>query len=422
MPSWPRRRPGEPVLRKGSGSSNLPPGAMAEFNAHVKILDEERIFEEMKRIGVAKEGQEIMVPKSQFFIVKLEDIPVKDAIILKQESLSLGMECALSWNVVSLKAEKTDALIFGTKKQFKFLSNKMSIQPFNGREISEEIDQCITNFESSSYVWRIRNEAMEIKNTKIMGILNLTPDSFYDGGKYTKREDALKRINEMVDEGADIIDVGAESSRPGSKRIGSQEEIKRLSLILDEVSSYSIPFSIDTYKHDVAEIALKKGFSIVNDIYGFRDEKMLNVVKDFDAGLVLMHMKGDPENMQENPQYNDVISDILRFFRNRAKEIIMKGIEKDQIVIDPGIGFGKNLEHNVTILRDLSSLKSLGYPILVGVSRKSFIGNILNKDVDERLIGSVAAALFSVINGARILRVHDVSETKDAIKIIEALK
>ncbi len=422
MPSWPRRRPGEPVLRKGSGSSNLPPGAMVEFNAHVKILSEERIFEEMKKIGVAKEGQEIMAPKSQCFIIKLEGIPIKDAIILKQEALSLGMECALSWNVVSLKAEKTDALLFGTKKQFKFLSNKMSIQPFNGREISEELDQCITNFESSYYVWRIRNEVMEIKNTKIMGILNLTPDSFYDGGKYTKREEALTRINEMVSEGADIIDVGAESSRPGSKRIDSLEEMRRLSVILDDISSYSIPFSIDTYKPDVAEVALKKGFSIVNDIYGFRDEKMVDVVKEFNAGLVLMHMKGDPENMQENPQYDDVVSELLRFFRTRTKEIIMKGIKRDQITIDPGIGFGKNFEHNVTILRNLSSLKSLGYPILIGVSRKGFIGTILKRDVEERLIGSVAAALFSVINGARILRVHDVRETRDAIKIIEALK
>jgi len=395
---------------------------MADFNAHVKILSEERILDEMKKIGVAKEGQEIMAPKSQFFIIKLEDIPIKDAIILKQEALSLGMECALSWNVVSLKAEKTDALLFGTKKQFKFLSNKMSIQPFNGREIAEEIDQAITNFESSHYVWKLRNDAMEIKNTKIMGILNLTPDSFYDGGRYTKRDDAIRRINEMVDEGADIIDVGAESSRPGSKRIDAREEIERLSIIIDDISSYSVPFSIDTYKAEVAELALKKGFSIVNDIYGLRDERMVNVVKEYSAGVVLMHMKGDPENMQENPQYNDVLSELLKFFRTRTKELILNGIKKDQIVIDPGIGFGKNFDHNITIIRNLQSFKSLGYPILIGLSRKSFIGKILNREVEERLIGSIAAAIFSVMNGARILRVHDVKETRDAIKIIEALK
>jgi dihydropteroate synthase len=395
---------------------------MVKFNAHVKVLSDEGIREEMKRIGVAKEGQEIMENKAKFFILKLENIPIRDAIILKQESLSLGMDCAVSWNVVSLKTEKTDALLFGTKKQFDFLSKKMFVQPFNGREISEEINEAISNFENDHYVWRFRDDSLDLSKVRIMGILNVTPDSFSDGGMYMKRERALEHAKKMVEEGADIIDIGAESTRPGSRPIDSKEEISRLSPVIDDITSLPVPVSVDTYKPDVAEFALEHGAKIINDIYGLGKEGMLDVVKRYNAGIIIMHMKGEPSTMQQNPTYENVTSEIIYFLRERTLYAIGNGIRKENIAIDPGIGFGKRIEHNIKILRELQSFKSLGFPIVVGVSRKGFIGEILGKDVNERLIGSIASALFAITNGASVIRAHDVKETKEAIRMLEALR
>ncbi|MGC8686998.1 MAG: dihydropteroate synthase [Thermoplasmata archaeon] len=391
------------------------------FNALVKVLTDESISEEMIRIGVAKEGQEIMSPKMKFYIIKLENIPIKDAIILKQEALSLGMDCAVAWNVVSLKVEKTDALLFGTKKQFDYLSKKMFIQPFNGREISEEIEEVITNFDSNEYVWKFADDSLELKKTRIMGILNITPDSFSDGGKYLKKSDAIRQAKKMVEEGADIIDVGAESTRPGSTPISKQEEISRIEPIIDDLVSLPVPISVDTYKPEVAEFALDKGAKIINDVYGLRKDGMVETIKRYNAGVIIMHMKGEPSEMQKNPSYVNVVSEVIQFLRERALFAIGNGIKKDLIAIDPGIGFGKKIQHNIQILKELSSFRSLGFPIVLGASRKGFIGEILNKNVNERLIGSVSTALIAAINGAKILRVHDVKETKEALQIFEEL-
>lgn len=395
---------------------------MNMFNAHVKVISNEMLEEEMNRIGVAKEGQEIMRPKMKFYILKLENVPIKDAIILKQEALSIGMDCAVAWNVVSLKVEKTDTLLFGTKKQYDYLSKKMFIQPFNGREISEEIDEAIKNFDAESYIWKFGDDSLDLRNIRIMGILNVTPDSFSNGGKFFEKSKAIEHAKKMVEDGADIIDLGAESTRPGSNPISAKEEISRISPLIEELASLPVPVSIDTYKPEVAEFALEHGAKIVNDVYGLRKDGMAEVVKRYNAGIVLMHMKGDPQTMQENPTYVNVVSEVVRFLRERALFAIGNGIKKDFITIDPGIGFGKKIEHNIAILRELGSFKSLGFPILIGVSRKGFIGEILRKDVDQRLIGSVSVALYAAINGAKILRVHDVKETKEAIKILEAIK
>jgi len=395
---------------------------MNKFNAHVKVLSGDLLIEEMNRIGVAKEGQEIMEPKMKFYILKLENVPIKDAIILKQEALSIGMDCAVAWNVVSLKVEKTDALLFGTKKQFDFLSKKMFVQPFNGREISEEIDEAIKNFDAEYYIWKFSDESIDLKKIKIMGILNITPDSFSDGGKFNEKAKAIEHAKKMVEDGADIIDLGGESTRPYSKPVSANEEISRFSPLIDEIVSLPVPVSIDTYKPEVAEFALKHGVKIVNDIYALRQEGMVEVVKRYNAGVVLMHMKGDPSNMQDNPIYENVVSEVIGFLRDRALYALGNGIRKDFIVIDPGIGFGKNVEHNIAILKELQSFKSLGFPILIGLSRKGFIGEILKKNVNDRLIGSISSALYAAMNGANILRVHDVKETKEAIKILEAIR
>jgi len=387
------------------------------FNAHI-INDVE---EAMKKIGVSEDGIEIMREKGKFYGIKLEDIPLKAALLLKQEALAADMECALPWCTAALKCDTTDAILFGTERQFEILIEKMKKQPFKGKIIAEEMEESIENYHTYEFEIRARNYRINVPPVKIMGILNVTPDSFSDGGKYYTVENAVKRVHEMVREGADIIDIGGESSRPFSSPVSEEEELGRIIPVLENLDDLKVPISIDTYKPRVAEEALKRGASIVNDIYGLRKEGMAEVIKDYDAAVVIMHMKGEPKNMQLNPTYEDTVADIIRFLRNRIEFAISKGIEEDKIIIDPGIGFGKRVEDNLVILKNLNSFKSLGKPILIGTSRKSFIGKILNLDIEERLEGTIASNIVAVLKGASIVRVHDVKENIRAIKIAEAI-
>lgn len=265
---------------------------------------------------------------------------------------------------------------------------------------------------------------------KIVGILNVTPDSFSDGGKFFNTDDAVKHAEKLISEGADIIDVGGESSKPGSTPISEDEEIKRIIPVIVEIKKRfpKIPVSVDTYKSDVAARAIDEGAEIVNDIYGMRwqdkrngESKMADVVAAKKVSVIIMHMLGTPQDMQKNPKYKDVVSDIYDFFKERIKFAKLKGIKENKIILDPGIGFGKTLKHNILILRNLSKFKKLKLPIMVGPSRKSFIGGLLNVGPAERLEGTIAASIVSILNGAHYLRVHDVLSVKRAITVFEAI-
>jgi dihydropteroate synthase len=255
-----------------------------------------------------------------------------------------------------------------------------------------------------------------------MGILNVTPDSFSDGGKYNTLTAAVKRAEDMIAQGATIIDVGGESSRPFSQPVSAEEEMKRVLPVIEELAELKVPISVDTYKPEVADRALGAGASIVNDIYGLRKDGMAEVIKDYDAGVVIMHMKGEPKNMQLNPHYENVVSEVLAFLRERVEHATKKGIDMERIVIDPGIGFGKRVEDNLMLLKSIGSFRALGVPILVGVSRKSYIGKLLNVDVDERLEGTVASNVIALMNGASIFRVHDVQENNRALRMASEIK
>ena len=261
---------------------------------------------------------------------------------------------------------------------------------------------------------------------KIVGVLNVTPDSFSDGRKFYKINDALKHAQKLISEGADIIDVGGESSRPGSIVVSEDEEIRRVIPVIKEIKKKfpKIPVSVDTYKPKVALNAIDSGAEIVNDIYGlrWRDGSMADVVAEKKVTVIIMHMKGTPQNMQENPEYNDVVSEVYKFFKERLKFAKSKGIKKERIILDPGIGFGKTLRHNLLIMKNLSKFGKLGIPIMVGPSRKSFINGLLNVDVSNRLEGTIASSIYSLLNGAKYLRVHDVLSLKRALTVFEAIK
>lgn len=258
--------------------------------------------------------------------------------------------------------------------------------------------------------------------THVMGILNVTPDSFSDGGRYLDVEHAIIHGQMLAEDGADFIDIGGESTRPGSESVSIEEEIRRVVPVVESLAKIiKIPISIDTCKSDVAEAALQAGAVIVNDISAMTfDPKMASITAKYQAGVVLMHIKGTPKNMQMNPSYKNVTNEVKQFLRGRIKKAVKAGIK--QIIIDPGIGFGKTFDHNIQLLKELKSFISLGYPLLVGVSKKSFLGAILNLPPGERVEGTAAAVTASILNGANIIRVHDVKEMKRVAMVSDALK
>lgn len=275
------------------------------------------------------------------------------------------------------------------------------------------------------YKWNARGKEVLLgKYPKIMGILNVTPDSFSDGGLYNSDKEAVDQALRMIDEGADIIDIGGESTRPGSEKVSLKDEISRtinVIKLLRKINS-NVLISIDTSKAMVAKLAMEEGADIVNDVSSYNnDKKMIDVVKKYNSGIILMHMQGTPKNMQKNPLYKDVVSEVLEFIDKKISLSLEYGIKKESIAIDPGIGFGKNLKQNLTLLKSLDKFIQI-HPTLVGLSRKSFIGEILKEgDPKKRLAGSLGASAFAVMKGAHIIRVHDVKETSDICKILTSL-
>ena len=251
------------------------------------------------------------------------------------------------------------------------------------------------------------------KEIQIMGVLNITDNSFYDGGKFNILEKSIKHAERMIQEGADIIDIGAESSKPGSESIPSTVQINKIEPVLDAIrEKYDIPISIDTRSSKVISKLLKYKINIVNDISSLEDEDLIDIIKENNLSISLMHMKGTPKNMQDNPSYNDVVNEIYTYLESKANHCINNGINKNKIIIDPGFGFGKSLEHNYIILNNLKKFSKLGFPVLSGISRKSMIGNVISKPPEDRLYGSLAATVIALKNLSTILRVHDVRETR----------
>ena len=269
----------------------------------------------------------------------------------------------------------------------------------------------------------IRNRTLDLSTPKVMGILNVTPDSFSDGGRFNGVELALKHVDQMVDEGADLIDIGGESTRPGSDPVTEQQELDRVLPVLEQaVSAHpDILFSVDTTKYTVAEQALKGGAHLINDISGLQKEpRLAGLCAEYEAGYILMHSQGNPKVMQDNPTYDDVVNDLYLFFREKISFARQEGLRN--IIIDPGFCFGKTLAHNLELLRNIDAFQDLKCPLMAGASRKSMIGQMLdNRPVDERLIGTVAVHYHALMSGANILRVHDVKEACDSVQIFKAV-
>ncbi|MFT6067281.1 MAG: dihydropteroate synthase [Methylophilaceae bacterium] len=262
---------------------------------------------------------------------------------------------------------------------------------------------------------------LDLTSPRVMGILNVTPDSFSDGGHYSQTDIAVKQAYKFIEEGADIIDIGGESTRPNAEPVSLQEELDRVIPVIESLASkIDIPISIDTYKPAVMRAAMAAGASIVNDVKALQEAGAIEAVANADVAVCLMHMQGEPRNMQDDPHYDDVVEDVVTFLLDRVAICEQAGIKKNRLLIDPGFGFGKTRMHNITLIQQLNTLVNTGYPVLVGLSRKSVLGQITGNDIDARLYVS-AAAVVSAINGAKILRVHDVKATVEALKVVTAI-
>lgn len=390
----------------------------------IEIKDLKKAGDELLALKVHKGGVEIMAPKAVMRVIKVSGVDSAALNILKQEMLSVGGDCAVSWDAFIRRRKNADGLIMGTVAQIDRLCEKLDKQPLGLSALAGMIRRLERDYEKNDFVLRAGKYRLNLrKRAHIMGILNVTPDSFSDGGVFFDKDSAIERALDMESQGADVIDIGGESTRPGAKTVSADEECERVIPVIRSVAKrVRIPISIDTSKSEVAKRALDCGAVMVNDITGLKgDPKVARVAQRHKAAVVVMHMKGTPRTMQKSPWYKDLVSEITVSLRQSIKAAKDSGISDDRIVVDPGIGFGKRLGDNLALLKRLGEFKSLGYPVMVGPSRKSFIGKISGAEVSKRIFGTAAAVALAIENGADIVRVHDVKEMRQVAQITEAI-
>ncbi len=375
------------------------------------------IRREMEKMGVDPTGIKIMEPKNIFFTIKVADLSLKAALLLKQEMLSKGGEAALPKKASMLAADRVDTLLSGTKRQFQEVIKKLKTQPFGLNYLATELERVLKNRDKNHYKLQLGEHTIYTgQRTIIMGILNVTPDSFSDGGRFTELDASIKHALQMVEDGVDIIDVGGESTRPGYLPVSLEEELARVIPVIKQLKKETdVPISIDSYKAEVAKQALEAGAVMVNDVWGLKaDPEMAAVVSSYNVPVCIMHNR-------KNAEYNDLLTDIMIDLQASISFAYEAGVSPDQIIIDPGIGFAKNWEENLEVMNRQEEFKSMGFPLLIGVSRKSTIGRILNLPADERLEGTAAAVAVAIAKGADIIRVHDVKEMKRVADMTDAI-
>lgn len=360
-----------------------------------------------KKLGCDSGGISILSKKSKLHTLYIKDLHVGAANILKQDALSIGADLAVPSGVIIARDKYVNAVLIGTTKHFETLSRKELAQPFGLKQLAAEL---------KSYVKEHNYQ------TKIMGVLNANEDSFFKDSRFDNSQ-ACQKIENMIENGANIIDIGAVSSKPGSVAVDENIELKRLKDIVDTIykNKYyeKVDFSIDSYSPKVIDYVLNHGFKIVNDITGLKDDNVCKIAAKYNAQVVIMHMQNNPTTMQIEPSYENVILEIDEYFKNQIAKANSFGIK--DIVLDVGIGFGKTLEHNLTLLKNLEHFSHFGYELLIGASRKSMIDKIVSSSIEQRLPGTLAIHLEAIRNGASIIRCHDVKEHFQAIKVFEAI-
>lgn len=390
------------------------------IDIHTLSSAEREIFS----IGSDEVGVELMAPKAVSRVLKLKGLRPTAANIIKQEMLSFGGEAATAYGAIDHSVEKTNVLVLGTLRQIQLLAKKLKMHQFGLPKVSEEIEQVLKKYDAQLTPLKVGHGTLDFGHrTCVMGILNVTPDSFSDRGRFFETQDALRQAERMIEEGADIVDVGGESTRPGARPVPEEEEIRRVLPVVKVLAKRKGGIiSIDTRKSKVAQAALDAGARMVNDVSGLRyDRKMAGLIARYKVPVCIMHMRGTPETMQENPVYSDLMGEIIDYLEEGIAIAKNAGILHEKIIVDPGIGFGKTVEHNLEIIKRLRELKVLGCPILVGPSRKSVMGKVLGLPVEERMEGTAAMVSASIANGADIVRVHDIKEMVRVARMTDAI-
>lgn len=375
------------------------------------------------QIGVAGEGIEIMAPLSVARLVRVGGLDARNASILKQEMLAAGGDAALPVDIYDLDSDAGEAIIIGNPEQLRALADRLGRHGPDLAGLAGRLVPALAAYETGRNRETLLPPALGTHDWLVMGILNVTPDSFHDGGRFADPGAALAQAEAMVAAGAGIIDIGGESTRPGSGSVSAEAEAERVLPVVEAVAGLGVPVSIDTGKEPVAREALRLGATMINDVTALRgDEGMAALAAEQGCPVCLMHMQGTPADMQQQPEYADVVGEIIEFFHERVAWAGEQGIERRNIILDPGIGFGKRLEHNLTIINRLDAFLSLGLPVMIGASRKSFLGAMLDRDdTTDRLAGTIATTVAAYGKGARLFRVHDVRENIDALKIASAI-
>ncbi len=398
-------------------------------NYYVRLLDLNTAKDAvslMQQIGSDVHGVALMKNKLVHFNFRIGPLPAAAANIIKQEMLAVGGEAAVTRGVINCSADNSDAILSATRKQFRKFCQKLRAQPFSLSQVADKIETTLKNREKKSGLpFKCRSLEVDLKETSlVMGILNITPDSFSDGDKFLTFDNALKQAEKLINEGADIIDIGGESTRPGAAKVPEQEELARVLPVIKALREQypDLPLSIDTYKAQVAAAAMAAGADLINDISGFNfDPKMARVAAETDAYCSLMHIQGTPDAMQKEPRYDDLFAEISCYFEKSIALAEAAGVKREKIILDPGIGFGKTLEHNLLLLKHLAEFTGFGLPLLLGTSRKSFISKLTDAEVDNRLPASLATIAQGLTNGANIVRVHDVAATRQVVTVIDAI-
>jgi len=401
--------------------------AVARFRVRVLQTDDlAEVARELERTESDPEGVGLIARKGRTLLVRLDDVSLKASPLLKQELLALGGDAAQARGVADHSVARSVVVLAATVGQYQRLPAKLDRQPFHLREIGRAVESAIANYthRASRTIEGLHRSAVLGGYPKVMGVVNVTPDSFSDGGQYLEPDRAVARAVELAGEGAAVIDVGAESTRPGAIAVSPEAEWKRLAPVLASLHGrLEVPISVDTRHAEVAARALDAGADWVNDVGGVRDPEMRRLLARTGAPAVVLHMRGDPATMQSNTVYTDVRVEVYGALAEATEQAIADGVAPTKPLVDPGLGFGKSAEQSLELLDHVGEFRSLGYPVVVGASRKSFLGAVTGKrPVDDRVDASLAAAVIAAMRGAELIRAHDVQATVRALAVVAAAR
>ena len=386
-------------------------------------VNKEMLADAMESIGVHKASLPIFANKNQILPLKLLQVRTPAANIIKQEMLAAGGDAAVPTGCVLNKDKYSDVLLLGTRKHYNLLLKKLELMPYFGMDKVKAELEAVLNEEKLQTVLA-DGRVLNYDKVLIMGILNITPDSFYENSR-TAIEEVVAKAGQMLADGADILDIGGESTRPGSEAVAAEEEQARVLPVIEALrKAYpEAVISVDTYRASTARLAIEAGADIINDISAMEaDAEMIDVVCETKAPIILMHMRGTPKDMQTQCEYKNVVEEVAVCLAERANLLRERGVGADKIILDPGIGFAKNAEQNLKLMRDLCALTSFGYPVLLAASRKGTVGKVLGDlPAEERLEGTIATSCQAVYAGANMVRVHDVKENLRAVRMLEAI-